>query len=187
MRRVGIVDYGLCNIDFIRRATEVCGGQPTVIRNPDDLATQDLLILPGVGAFGAAMANLDAWGLATALQERVATGMPLLGICLGMQLLANSSAEGGAFRGLGLVPGDVVQLETIEPGERVPHMGWNEAEFVRPDPISRNIPRGTDFYFVHSFHLRCADECGRACPHTVLRQLRVGRAPRAGVGHAVSS
>src|SRR6185295_12576746 len=64
MRRVGIVDYGLCNIDSIRRATEVCGGEPTVTRNPDELVAQDLLILPGVGAFGAAMANLDAWGLA---------------------------------------------------------------------------------------------------------------------------
>jgi glutamine amidotransferase len=158
MRRVGIIDYGLCNIDSIRRATEVCGGRPTVTRNPDDLFDQDLLILPGVGAFGAAMANLDAWGLADPIRGRVEGGTPLLGICLGMQLLADRSEEGGSFRGLGLIPGDVVQLKAAKVGERVPHMGWNEAAFARPDPISHDIADGTDFYFVHSFHLRCTDE-----------------------------
>jgi glutamine amidotransferase len=158
MRRVGIIDYGLCNIDSIRRATEVCGGQPTVTRDPDALLDFELLILPGVGAFGAAMANLDGWGLSEAIRERGKAGTPILGICLGMQLLAEGSEEGGSFAGLGLVPGQVVQLTARQADERVPHMGWNSVEFAREDPIFSGIASGTDFYFVHSFHLRCADQ-----------------------------
>jgi len=158
MRRVGIVDYGLCNIDSIRRAVEVCGGRPTVTREADALAGQDLLILPGVGRFDAAMTHLDEWGLADSLRERVAAGTPLLGICLGMQLLAASSEEGTPIAGLGLVPGAVVQLESTGRDERVPHIGWNGVDLVRDDPIFGNIASGTDFYFVHSFHLRCHEE-----------------------------
>jgi glutamine amidotransferase len=158
MRTIGIVDYGLCNIDSIRRACEICGGRPTVTRDPDTLADFDLLILPGVGAFGAAMANLNQWGLSDSIRERVKSGTPLLGICLGMQLLAESSEEGGKFKGLGLVAGDVIQLKSAQPGERVPHMGWNAVEFAGADPILQKIDSGTDFYFVHSFHLRAPAE-----------------------------
>jgi glutamine amidotransferase len=158
MRRVGIIDYGLCNIDSIARAIEVCGGSATVTRAPDAIAGFDLLVLPGVGAFGAAMANLTDWGLADAIKERVSAGTPLLGICLGMQLLACSSEEGGVHEGLGLVPGEVVRLETGSQAERIPHMGWNEVDQVRTDPLLKGIDSGTDFYFVHSYHLRCREE-----------------------------
>jgi glutamine amidotransferase len=157
MRSVGIIDYGLCNIDSIRRATEICGGRATLTRDPNELSDFDMLILPGVGSFGAAMANLDAWELTPAIRERVGAGTPLLGICLGMQLLAGRSEEGGSFRGLDLIPGDVVQLKS-KSGERIPHMGWNTVTFEEQDPIFRDINSGTDFYFVHSFHLRCVND-----------------------------
>src|SRR5262245_32876063 len=133
MRRIGIIDYGLCNIDSIRRATEICGGRATLTRDPNELREFDMLILPGVGAFGAAMANLNAWELTPAIRERVNAGTPLLGICLGMQLLAGRSEEGGLFQGLGLIPGEVVQLKSNR-GERIPHMGWNSVMFERHDP-----------------------------------------------------
>jgi glutamine amidotransferase len=158
VRRVGIIDYGLCNIDSIRRATEICGGQATVTRDPEALVDFDLLILPGVGAFGAAMANLDQWGLSGAIRERARGGTPLLGICLGMQLLGERSAEGGSFAGLGLVPGEVVQLVSTQREQRVPHMGWNSVDFARADGIFKDMNSGTDFYFVHSFHLRARAE-----------------------------
>ena len=158
MRRVAIIDYGLCNIDSIRRGVEVCGGRPIVARDPDVLADADLLILPGVGSFDAAMTHLTDWGLAEAMRARVAAGTPLLGICLGMQLLAGCSEEGGPVDGLGLLPGEVVQLKRAVPGERVPHMGWNAVDYQRDDPIFAQISSGTDFYFVHSFHMRCTDE-----------------------------
>lgn len=158
MRHVGIIDYGLCNIDSIARAVEVCGGKPTVTRDPDAMPDFDLLVLPGVGSFGAAMANLSGWGLAAAVKSKVASGTPLLGICLGMQLLAQSSEEGGVHEGLGLVPGEVVKLKTNLQAERIPHMGWNEVEQVREDALFEGISSGTEFYFVHSYHLRCRDE-----------------------------
>jgi len=158
MRRVGIIDYGLCNIDSIRRATEVCGGVASVTREPDELRSFDLLVLPGVGSFGAAMANLNAWELTPAIRECVGRGTPLLGICLGMQLLAQQSDEGGRFQGIGVIPGQVVQLKSNGTGERIPHMGWNSVNFEKDDAIFQGIKSKTDFYFVHSFHFRCADD-----------------------------
>jgi imidazole glycerol-phosphate synthase subunit HisH len=158
MRTVGIIDYGLCNIDSIRRATEVLGGAATVTRDPDALRHFDLLILPGVGSFGAAMANLSRDGLDAAAREAVANGTPLLGICLGMQLLGDSSMEGGSFQGLSLIPGKVVELVSTSDEERIPHMGWNSIEVTRNDPILKGIESGTDFYFVHSFHLQAEEQ-----------------------------
>ena len=158
MRRVGIIDYGLCNIDSVCRAVEVNGAQAAVVGTPEALALQDMLILPGVGSFGAAIANLNRAQLVPALRERIAAGTPLLGICLGMQLLASSSEEGGRFAGLGLIPGDVVMLKKAAPDERIPHVGWNVVNYERDDPVFADVPSGTDFYFVHSFHMRCADQ-----------------------------
>jgi glutamine amidotransferase len=158
MRRVGIIDYGLCNIDSVCRAVEVNGAQAAVVSTPEALAAQDMLILPGVGSFGTAIANLDRAQLVPALRERVAAGTPLLGICLGMQLLASSSEEGGRFAGLGLIPGEVVMLKKSAPDERIPHVGWNVVNYERDDPVFADVPSGTDFYFVHSFHMRCADQ-----------------------------
>ena len=159
MNRVAIIDYGLCNLDSIQRAVEVCGGETVLAQTPDDLAACDRMILPGVGSFARAMENLRATGFADALADLVETdGIPLLGICLGMQLLAQTGSEGGESEGLGLLQGSVKRLSPAR-GERVPHMGWNDVTPPAPSPLFDGIEPETDFYFVHSYHLESpADE-----------------------------
>lgn len=159
MNRVAIIDYGLCNLDSIQRAVEVCGSETTLAQTPDDLAACDHIILPGVGSFARAMENLRAAGFADALPGLVETdGIPLLGICLGMQLLAQTGSEGGESEGLGLLRGRVKRLSPTR-GERVPHMGWNDVTRLASSPLFDGIEPETDFYFVHSYHLESpADE-----------------------------
>ncbi len=155
--RVVIVNHGLCNLNSIARALEECGGNVVVTDDPGDLNDADRIVLPGVGAFAAAMANLHAKGLDEAICENVVRrSVPLLGICLGMQLLAESSTEGGDCRGLGLLSGAVVKFES-QRGERIPHMGWNAVESTGLTTLFDGIPSNTDFYFVHSYHLSCPD------------------------------
>ena len=158
MPRVALVDYGLCNLDSIRRALEICGGTPIVCKDGADISGADMIVLPGVGAFGAAMANLTSSGAAAALHEAATHGVPLLGICLGMQLLASASDEGGRNAGLGLIPGEVTLLDAAGTNERVPHMGWNSVVSLESDePLLRNLPPNPNFYFVHSYHFRPLD------------------------------
>jgi glutamine amidotransferase len=159
LNRVAIIDYGLCNLDSIQRAVEVCGSETTLAQTPDDLAACDHIILPGVGSFARAMENLRAAGFADALPGLVETdGIPLLGICLGMQLLAQTGSEGGESEGLGLLRGRVKRLSPTR-GERVPHMGWNDVTRLASSPLFDGIEPETDFYFVHSYHLESpADE-----------------------------
>jgi len=154
--RVAVIDYKLCNLDSITRALEHCGASVIKTDTPSDLADVDRLVLPGVGAFAAAMRNLDAAELTGAIRDEVAAGKPLLGICLGMHLLFSRSEEGEGVTGLNLIPGDVVRL-TPQPGERTPHIGWNVVDFTRADPMFDGMASGTDFYFVHSYHVACAD------------------------------
>lgn len=154
---VAIVDYGVANLDSVARAVEECGGRPLVTDQPRDVASAAAVILPGVGAFARGMANLRERGLDRALIEDVAAqDVPLLGVCLGMQLLGSVGTEGGTETpGLGLVPG---RVERIEPGElRVPHVGWNEAHQVRPHTLFDGIADARDFYFLHAYELRCED------------------------------
>lgn len=154
MNRVVIVDYGLCNLDSIARAVEECGGRPCVTDDPRDLADADSIILPGVGSYGDAMANLREKRLDEAMAEQVkGNGVPFLGICLGMQLMARQGNEGRGASGLGWIDGEVRKLEPAAPGERVPHVGWNEVEPVADAPLFAGIAPGIDFYFVHSYHL----------------------------------
>jgi glutamine amidotransferase len=158
MQSVAVVDFRLCNIDSIVRALVECGAKAFATRDPSDLARSDRIVLPGVGAFPAAMANLRAAHLDSAIAREVAdVGKPFLGICLGMQLMARHSAEGGDSEGLGLVEGDVVRLVAKEKGERVPHMGWNTVHAEADTPLFAGIAPDKDFYFVHSYHMRCAD------------------------------
>lgn len=156
---VALVDYGMGNLDSVRRALEVQGATVVVTSDPDDLAEADRIILPGVGAFGIAMENLRERGLDKALTEQVINqGAPFLGICLGMQLMATSSTEHGDQTGLGWVPGHVVRLEATEADPRIPHVGWNE---VHPDvdhPLFAGVETDRDFYFVHSFHFSSEDD-----------------------------
>ncbi len=148
-----IVDYGLCNLDSIARAVQECGGLPVVSETPASLTDAARIILPGVGSFAAGMKNLRDRGLDSAvcdeLQERP---VPLLGICLGMQMLATGSEEGGKVGGLGLVPGEVMRLQPVEDSERVPHIGWNEVTATNGHELFDGVVSGADFYFVHSFH-----------------------------------
>ncbi len=152
--KVAIVDFGMGNLRSVANALEFIGVDAFLARKPQALADAAALVLPGVGAFGAGMENIRRFGLLEALlrlagEER----RPLLGICLGMQLLADSSEEYGCHRGLGLVPGRVRRLEPGDPACKVPHIGWNDLDIVRGDPLFRGIGEAPDYYFVHGWHL----------------------------------
>jgi len=156
---IAIIDYGMCNLDSVARAVERCGGSPLVTDSADEAAAAAAIVLPGVGAFAEAMQRLHDKGLADTLRSLVLEqGVPFLGICLGMQLMADSGREGGQHLGLGLVPGEVVPLRPAAPDERIPHVGWNEVRHGGGHPLFEGIEPGTDFYFVHGFHFRCRHE-----------------------------
>lgn len=158
MNRVVIVDYGMCNLDSIARAIEECGGRSFVTDNPRELKAATQIILPGVGAFPDAMRNLNERGLVTALQDQViGNHIPFLGICLGMQLMATCGHEGGVNSGLGWIDGEVVKLEPHGKDRRIPHIGWNNIETTRESPLFRGIEPERDFYFVHSYHIKCTN------------------------------
>ncbi len=157
VKSVAVVDYGMGNIDSVCRAIRECRHAPVVTNRPEDFRDADAIILPGVGAFGDGMANLRRNGLDAVLAEEVAAGCPVLGICLGMQLLADAGMENGETPGLGWVPGRVVRFRAAAPGERIPHVGWNEVFQKGACPLFAGIPSGKDFYFVHSYHFAVAD------------------------------
>lgn len=153
MRQVTVVDCGLSNIDSAVRAIEYCGGDPVVTRDPSAVRQAGRVVLPGVGAFSEAMRRLNENGLADAICETAGHGeRPLLGICLGMQLLATAGQENGLTQGLGLIPGDVVPLRKVDPVERIPHIGWNSVEPTGDCALLAGVPAGSDFYFVHGYH-----------------------------------
>jgi glutamine amidotransferase len=152
-----IVDYGICNIDSIARALEDLGASVEKTRDPRTVERASRIVLPGVGAYGAAMANLRKWGLDQAIQARVAQAdVPFLGICLGMQLMASSGDEYGTHGGLDLVPGKVVRLVAQNADERIPHIGWNEVVAAADCPLFEGVAPASDFYFVHSYHFETA-------------------------------
>lgn len=159
MSFIAIIDYGMCNLDSVRRAVEECGGTPVVTSDPCDLKEATHIILPGVGAFPDAMENLKKTGFDAAIREQVAGGeIPFLGICLGMQLMAERGVEVRPCEGLGLIPGEVRRLQAVSDLERIPHMGWNEVNVQKECPLFDGMPAGRDFYFVHSYHFACASE-----------------------------
>lgn len=146
--RVTIVDSGICNLGSIVRAFQRVGANVCVTSERGGVLQAERLVLPGVGSFPAGMAALNAQGLSAAIVEFVKTQRPLLGICLGMQLLFEVGEEFGITQGLGLVPG---RVRAFSKGAlRVPHMGWNEVNGTRPDPLLAGID-GRYLYFVHSF------------------------------------
>ncbi|MCH7725009.1 MAG: imidazole glycerol phosphate synthase subunit HisH [Planctomycetes bacterium] len=153
MNKVAIIDYGMCNLDSIARAVQECGGSAVVTDRREDLRQASHVVLPGVGAFPNAMRNLESGSLPEVLRDEVVEKqIPILGICLGMQLLATTGHELEHTAGLGLIDGEVNRLCPSN-GERVPHVGWNEVHYTGEDcPLFDGIPEGTDFYFVHSFH-----------------------------------
>ncbi|HET7298631.1 MAG TPA: imidazole glycerol phosphate synthase subunit HisH, partial [Burkholderiales bacterium] len=146
--KVAVIDYGLGNLGSVRRAIAELGAEPVLADKPEQLASADRVILPGVGSFADGMALLRERGWVGALRE---TGKPVLGICLGMQLLASRGTEGGDSEGLDLIPGEVVGLDKLGCELRIPHVGWNSVAVDDPGRILRGITSGTDFYFVHSY------------------------------------
>ncbi len=156
---IGIINYGAGNLVSVINALEYCTDeQVRVVDHPRGMEDCSKLILPGVGAFGKAMETLEKKGFSTALPEQVAKGKHLLGICLGMQLLATRSQEFGLTRGLDLIPGVILPFAVDPALYRVPHMGWNTVDIIKPDPIFLKIDTHQDFYFAHSFCFSCQDE-----------------------------
>jgi len=158
MKIIGIIDYGAGNLDSVTRATEECGGRPRLVRSRSDLAAVESLILPGVGSFSVGMKNLHESDLVGAIKEAVIErSVPLLGVCLGMQLLASRGYEGGETDGLDLIKGEVLRLEPQAEGDRIPHVGWNSVHPLRDSTLLAGIAADRDFYFVHSYRFVCQD------------------------------
>jgi glutamine amidotransferase len=151
---IGIIDYGLGNLRSVLGAVEKLGHQGAISANPSTLELADKLILPGVGAFGDGMRNLNERGLIGPLGNLVQTQKkPILGICLGFQLLAETSTEFGEQTGLGWIPGHVKRMEPGTDALRIPHVGWNDLEQSGDCILFDEIPDPALFYFVHSYHL----------------------------------
>lgn len=155
---ISIVDYGMGNIGSVTRAISACGFKSTIASTAEDILQADKIILPGVGSYTKAMAELRARGLEDAIVESaVDDEIPILGICLGMQILSTLGHEHGKTKGLGLIPGKVIGLTPQDALARVPHVGWNSVEILSPSPLFDGIPSGSDFYFVHSYHYQADD------------------------------
>ena len=174
---IAIVDYGVGNLFSLQSSLRSLGLETEVTGEAERLRRAERIILPGVGAFGDARSKLDATGLVPVLLEE-AEQKPLLGICLGMQLLFDRSFEYGEHPGLGLIPGEVADLREALDSRRwkVPHMGWNRLEIVRDDPLFRESRRGEYVYYVHSFY-------ARRCEDSVLATSEYGGVAVPGVVH----
>jgi imidazole glycerol-phosphate synthase subunit HisH len=147
--RICILDYGMGNLRSVEKALEHVGATATIANDPATIRAADGLILPGVGAFPKAMQGVHSLGLDELIDERRTAGVPILGICLGLQLLFDSTTELGGAAGLGLLPGEVSELDS--PGLKVPHIGWSPVRWERPSRLVEGIDSETPFYLVHSF------------------------------------
>lgn len=147
--RIAILDYGMGNLRSVEKALEHVGVTAKVSGDPEEVRAADGVILPGVGAFPRAMERVRELGLDELVYERRDAGVPILGICLGLQLLFESSSELGGAKGLGMLSGPVGELDA--PGLKVPHIGWAPVRWARESRLTKDIPSETPFYFVHSF------------------------------------
>jgi glutamine amidotransferase len=168
---IAIVDYGMGNLRSVSNAFEAVGHRAVVTRDPRMIANADRVVLPGVGAFGDCMANLDRYGLIDSIRSTVQSGKPFLGICLGLQLLFTESEEFGQHKGLGIIPGTVRRFSwgpapgglapagpvPVPPALKVPHMGWNQAHLERACPLFDGIADDSEWYFVHSYFVDPSD------------------------------
>jgi len=157
---IGIVDYNMGNLASVINAFSILGSEAILESDPERLKEYEKLILPGVGAFGDAMEHLESNGMDIAIKEYANSGKPLLGICLGMQLLFNKSQEFGEKKGLGLIDGEVVPFDesNFDHKLKVPHMGWNELFVKKETPLFKDLEDDFYLYFVHSFHAKCDDK-----------------------------
>lgn len=157
---ITIVDYQMGNLRSVQKAIEHIGGDAVISSDAAEIAAAEKLILPGVGAFGDAMAEIRRRDLVRPIRDFVASGRPFLGICLGLQLLFDRGHEHGTHEGLGILAGDVVKFD-LPPTYKVPHMGWNtitkRGDGPNSNPILDAVDDGTHFYFVHSYYVRPAD------------------------------
>jgi glutamine amidotransferase len=155
---IAVIDYGLGNLGSVCQALKSLGANPVVAITPGQLEAADRLLLPGVGSFAEGMLRLEQGGWRDVILDQVACGKPLLGICLGMQLLGDRGSESGGSAGLGLIPGEVKRLDSFGCSERIPHAGWNSIRLRGGgSKLLTGIPDGTDFYFVHSYAFEAAD------------------------------
>ena len=148
---LAIVDYGAGNIGSVQRACAETGLDSVITANPADLKNAERIIFPGVGAAPSAMANLTRTGLAESIKSAYAAGTPILGICLGAQVVLNSSEEGDTPC-MGLIPGKTVRFKFSDKSLKIPHIGWNEVKPVQKHPLLEGIAVGDEFYFVHSYY-----------------------------------
>lgn len=178
--KVAIIDYGMGNLGSVRRALDELGASSVIVSKPEEARNADKLILPGVGGFAEGMSSLRESGWKDAIQEQVLNnGKMLLGICLGMQLLATHGEEGlsdGHSEGLGLIPGEVIRLDKAGSGLRIPHVGWNSIEVSPGARLFDGIPPGTDFYFVHSYVVQpdCAADVMATCDYGTRFAASIG-------------
>ena len=147
---IAIIDYGMGNLRSVHKAFEAVGHQAVVTRDVGMIKSASHVVLPGVGAFGDCMANLEQYGLVDPVRMTIQSGKPFLGICLGLQLLFTESEEFGMHKGLGIIPGKVRRF-AADPTLKVPHMGWNQVNVQRACPVFADIPNGSNWYFVHSY------------------------------------
>lgn len=153
---IAIVDYGMGNLRSVQKGFEHAGVTDVVVTSdPGEVARADGIVLPGVGAFRDAAAHLRSAGMREVILEGIARGVPFLGICLGMQLLADTGLEDGEWEGLGVLGGT---CERLPGGVKVPHIGWNTVAYPKQSALFAGMPENTAFYFVHSYHLKPADD-----------------------------
>lgn len=156
---IAIVDYGIGNLFSLRSSFAAIGKDAQVTADPEVLRSADRIILPGVGAFADAARKLAESGLQETVLAEARNGKPMLGICLGMQLLFDKSYEFGEYEGLGLIPGAVRPIREVIPADyKIPHIGWNALHFHNPSPLFRYIQEGDAVYFVHSYYAADCDE-----------------------------
>ncbi|HMF15125.1 MAG TPA: imidazole glycerol phosphate synthase subunit HisH [Gemmataceae bacterium] len=165
---IAVVDCGMGNLHSVRLAFDRLGAEVAVVQRPEQLRQAERIVFPGVGAFGECVRRLRESGIAEALEEEVRRkGTPYLGICLGMQVLAESGEENGVHEGLGWISGVVRRLRSDAPNLRVPHVGWNDVHWRTDSPLFAGLRKETAFYFVHGYHLapRDADVAAATCEH----------------------
>lgn len=158
---IALVDYGISNLRSVQKAFEHLDTEVTLVDTPDRLAQADRLILPGVGAFPAGMRGLQERGLSEPIKQAACEGKPLIGICLGMQLLFEASDEMGETKGLGLLPGKVTRLGgplSAVRGLKIPHMGWNQLDVIHDHSLVHDLASGSYAYFVHSYAIYPDDQ-----------------------------
>ncbi len=152
---IALVDYGMANLRSVEKALQSVGGDPVITSDPAQVLAADKVVLPGVGAFCAAMTNLDRSGLRDAVVQSIAQDKPFLGICLGFQMLFEGSTEMGFSQGLNILPGQVVRFFADKPqvaALKVPHIGWNSLHFPRSSRLFEGLEEGARVYFVHSYY-----------------------------------